>query len=516
MNNNKKKIFIITGISLLVLIVIIGGTYAWYVWTTSDNEVTKIVAGVGSATVTFDGGSDISANLKPVADKSNGIVKTIKVKSDTAGLLFNMYLDIVSIDTGLKDVSFKYEFYKGETKVKEGNFTDTYLNSNTATCSTNSTKHITLLSNESISTSSTIYTLYIWIDGANYTNPNTMMNKKFDFKLHANGEGAVVKQILGNAAQYITNLYTNADKEEATNYTNRTVYSLDTGHLLMDDRLGGAVALNDSKGNIRYYGNAQTNYVYFNCSDYVNQSSNTCELWRIIGVFDGKLKIIRNDYIAYDDIPLDYDKTVATYWKNTITAALLNPWEPGCRTYWNATENPNYICNSRANSLYQEFSSQMIGISFQNDETRNMITSYPKYLYSLASVNNAIDQGIENVYQLNVNMVDNTENDIYVGILDLIDYGYAALFADGCYDLSSLSSYAECGKETWMYISSGKSEFLINSENSKALQIKNTDTITEVNFTSEGGVLRPVVYLNSNVRFSYGAGTEDEPYQLLS
>lgn len=232
--------------------------------------------------------------------------------------------------------------------------------------------------------------------------------------------------------------------------------------------------------------------------------------------FDGKLKIIRNDYIAYDDIPLDYDKTVATYWKNTITAALLNPWEPGCRTYWNATENPNYICNSRANSLYQEFSSQMISISFQNDETRNMITSYPKYLYSLASVNNAIDQGIEKVYQLNVNTVDNTENDIYVGILDLIDYGYAALFADGCYDLSSLSSYAECGKETWMYISSGKSEFLINSENSKALQIKNTDTITEVNFTSEGGVLRPVVYLNSNVRFSYGAGTEDEPYQLLS
>lgn len=44
-----------------------------------------------------------------------------------------MYLDIVSIDTGLKDVSFKYEFYKGETKVKEGNFTDTYLNSNTTT-----------------------------------------------------------------------------------------------------------------------------------------------------------------------------------------------------------------------------------------------------------------------------------------------------------------------------------------------------------------------------------------------
>ena len=29
-----------------------------------------------------------------------------------------MYLDITSIDTGLKDESFRYELYKGTTKVK--------------------------------------------------------------------------------------------------------------------------------------------------------------------------------------------------------------------------------------------------------------------------------------------------------------------------------------------------------------------------------------------------------------
>ena len=73
--NKKKKIFLITGISLLVLIAIVGGTYAWYVWTTSDSDTTKIVAGVGAATVTFDGGSDINANLRPVSDKSKGIIK---------------------------------------------------------------------------------------------------------------------------------------------------------------------------------------------------------------------------------------------------------------------------------------------------------------------------------------------------------------------------------------------------------------------------------------------------------
>ena len=190
--NNKSKKFMLFGLIALVITIAVSSTYAYYVWTTSDNEVTKIVAGVGSATVTFDGGSDINASLRPVSDKSKGIVKEIKVKADTTGLTFNMYLDITSIATELKDVSFRYEFYKGTTKVKEGNFSDTYLNSNAADCSTNSTKHITLLTNESISTSNTNYTLYIWIDGANYVNPSTMMDKTFKFKLHADGEGAVL------------------------------------------------------------------------------------------------------------------------------------------------------------------------------------------------------------------------------------------------------------------------------------------------------------------------------------
>ena len=84
-----------------------------------------------------------------------------------------MYLDITSIDTGLKDESFRYELYKGTTKVKEGNFSDSYLTSNTVTCTKNNTNHIVLLTNESISTSKTQYTLYIWIDGSLVNNDNS-------------------------------------------------------------------------------------------------------------------------------------------------------------------------------------------------------------------------------------------------------------------------------------------------------------------------------------------------------
>ena len=377
--NKKKKIFLITGISLLVLIAIVGGTYAWYVWTTSDSDTTKIVAGVGAATVTFDGGSDINANLRPVSDKSKGIIKNISVKGDTTGLVFNMYLDITSIDTGLKDESFRYELYKGTTKVKEGNFSDSYLTSNTVTCTKNNTNHIVLLTNESISTSKTQYTLYIWIDGANYTNPNTMMNKTFSFKLHADGEGAVMKGY--TAADYITDLYTEAAKVTATN--NSITYNTAPSVSLMNDRLGGTTTDLDG-GNIRYYGANPNNYIYFNCSDYSNQTSSTCETWRIIGVFDGKLKLIKSESIgAYswdnkDTSTGAENDTGKNDWTTARLMKLLNP-----SNYYKVDSNDNNLgqslyYNSASGKCYSGQNNATVDCDFtstgiKNDTTRNMI-----------------------------------------------------------------------------------------------------------------------------------------------
>ncbi len=255
------------------MIAIIGGTYAWYVWNTNTNEVTKIVAGVGSATVTFDGGSDINASLRPVADKSKGIVKEIKVKADTTGLTFNMYLDITNIATELKDVSFRYEFYKGTTKVKEGNFSDTYLNSNTTDCTTNSTKHITLLNNESIGTTNSVYTLYIWIDGANYVNPSTMMGKEFNFKLHADGEGAVVKLPADVTLSRLNALNSTivVDTEHTPDFStvsgNNGIKYSDTGDVVasnVGDGTKGIYVSEDDLGKSYYFrGDVDDNYVKF-------------------------------------------------------------------------------------------------------------------------------------------------------------------------------------------------------------------------------------------------------------
>ena len=526
--NKKKKIFLITGISLLVLIAIVGGTYAWYVWTTSDSDTTKIVAGVGAATVTFDGGSDINANLRPVSDKSKGIVKNISVKGDTTGLVFNMYLDITSIDTGLKDESFRYELYKGTTKVKEGNFSDSYLTSNTVTCTKNNTNHIVLLTNESISTSKTQYTLYIWIDGANYTNPNTMMNKTFSFKLHADGEGAVMKGY--TAADYITDLYTEAAKVTATN--NSITYNTAPSVSLMNDRLGGTTTDLDG-GNIRYYGANPNNYIYFNCSDYSNQTSSTCETWRIIGVFDGKLKLIRGSQIgkySWDNKNTSTGAEKDTGKNDWTTARLMKLLNPS--NYYKVDSNDNNLgqslyYNSASGKCYSGQNNATVDCDFtstgiKNAETRNMIA---ETTYNLGGWNsNSVYSNQIYEYERGTTVYSGRPT-TWKGKIALAypsDYGYAADL-NQCKD-KTLYDYNNrtCTSNNWM-----KAIITNNGSNTGWLLTPRSGSSSNAWYVNSGGFVSrdsiayvaygavPVLSLSSELGIeSGGDGSSSKPYKL--
>ena len=531
--NNKAKIYMIFGLIVLVIVVIVSGTYAYYVWTTSDSDTTKIVAGIGAATVTFDGGSDISANLRPVSDKSKGIVKNINVKADTTGLVFNMYLDITSIDTGLKDESFRYELYKGDTKVKEGNFSDSYLTSNTVTCTKNNTNHIVLLTNESISTSKTSYTLYIWIDGENYTNPNTMMNKTFSFKLHADGEGAVLKG--PTAAETITKLYMNASKTPATNngitYNYANIYDTDsddnTSGGLMNDKLGGTTTSLDG-GNIRYYGANPNNYIYFNCETYPDTN---CELWRIIGVFDGKLKIIRNEGIGkYSWDNKDTSTGAEDNWgKNDWSTArlmkLLNPSD-----YYKVDSNDNNLgqslyYNSASGKCYSEAYNATVDCDFtntgiKNNTTRNMIE---EVTWNLGGWNTSQTYSDVAYKKERGTTVYTGRPTIWTGKIALAypsDYGYAANF-NQCNQTLTKYNDSTCTSHNWISTivnNEGYGGWLLTPASNysrMAADVHLTGFIhTPGSMTSNSLGAIPVLYLDSSISIVGGTGTSDNPYQI--
>ena len=511
MKDNKAKIYMIFSLIVLVIVVIVSGTYAYYVWTTSDSDTTKIVAGIGAATVTFDGGSDISANLRPVSDKSKGIVKNISVKADTTGLVFNMYLDITSIDTGLKDESFRYELYKGTTKVKEGNFSDSYLTSNTVTCTKNNTNHIVLLTNESISTSKTSYTLYIWIDGANYTNPKSMMNQTFSFKLHADGEGAVLKRL--TAAETITNVYMDAAKETVTN--NSIIYNTAPSVSLMNDGLSG--------GNIRYYGASPNNYIYFNCSDYSNQSSSTCETWRIIGVFNGKVKLIRGSQIG----KYSWDSSVRNVnygcgfndWSQADLMKLLNSGydseSVGGSLYWNAQSG---TCFSGRDNATVDCDFTSTGI--KNDETRNMIA---EVTYNLGGWNDTkIYPNQIYVYERGRTVFSGRPT-TWTGKIAVAypsDYGYAADL-NQCKQTLVNYDNSTCTSNNWMKNivtnNGGNYGWLLThrpDSSSSTWTVRREGLANNISEASGGLGVVPVLSLSSELGIESGDGSSSNPYKL--
>ena len=180
----KYKLYIIIGVSILILLV--GGTLAYYTWKSTSNAVVN--AEVCTPTVTFAGGSTINGvDIVPVLTKEEGTIKDIEVKKNSTcnrDVTMNLYLELTTFPTELAESSFVYELYKNsETMaIASGNFSNKEQGNT-----------ITLLSNQILNTSKDTYTLYIYIDG-NVDNPGTMAGKNFLFKLWGSGEGAIYKE----------------------------------------------------------------------------------------------------------------------------------------------------------------------------------------------------------------------------------------------------------------------------------------------------------------------------------
>ena len=183
-NIDKRTLYIIIGVSILILSV--GGTLAYYIWSSNTNAIVNTE--VCTPTVTFAGGSTINGvDMIPVLTKEEGTIKDIEVKKNSTcnrDVTMNLYLELTTFPTELAESSFVYELYKNsETMaIASGNF------SNKKEGDT-----ITLLSNQILNTSKDTYTLYIYIDG-NVDNPSTMAGKNFLFKLWGSGEGAIYKE----------------------------------------------------------------------------------------------------------------------------------------------------------------------------------------------------------------------------------------------------------------------------------------------------------------------------------
>ena len=312
--------------------------------------------------------------------------------------------------------------------------------------------------------------------------------------------------------KYITNLYANASKSTVTN--NSITYNYATSESLMNDRLGGTTSSLDG-GNIRYYGATPNNYVYFNCESY---PSTNCELWRIIGVFDGKIKLIRNSSIgrySWDTSAREVGSgSGVNEWSQADLMKLLNPG------YTKESVNNSLYYNSKGGQCYAGANNAETPCDFtytgiKNDTTRNMIADAKWSLLGW------LDEGA-NVYADQSYKLENTSGTVYTGnktswtgkiaLPYPSDYAYSA-YLGKC--TSTLGEYSNCS--SWM-----KTMF-----NSKTIALLTPIVSSSFVFHVAGGCLDlgepyaaldseifPTLYLNANVSIKTGSGTLNSPYQL--
>ena len=500
-----SKRYIQIGI-LIVLISLVGlaSTYAWFTWKSSSN--TNVTLSIGNlADVTFTSGPDINiTNLAPVYNYTDGVSTTFVMKnnSTTNNLNYEIKLDVTSISNELKSESFKYTLLKDNKVVQTGNLKNA-VNGKTLILNTG------LLAKGSTSN----YKLYFWIDG-NIENSSSMMNK------------SLVGMIdVGEKTTYINNLYNNSTKTPVVN--NSITYQYDTTNNLMQD----------TAGNIRYYGASPNNYIYFNCDSY---PSTNCELWRIIGVFDGKIKLMRNETIrimSYDD---DYQDTYLQQLTSSdsnsvikmlqydndseVTAKLLAPSGDGQNDYSSSSLQKilnNYYYNklNYTGTITYDFTNTGI----KNDTTRNMIAETTWNLGGWDTSNIYSNVMYEKERGTTVYSGRSTTWTDKIALSYPSDYGYATDLSKCSQTLvnydSSTDSYA-CRSNDWMYPIFGKINggWLLtpNSGNSdRAFFVYSSGCVDHDNghVWYEYGVA-PVLYLGSDQDIVAGDGSQSNPYKL--
>ena len=302
-------------------------------------------------------------------------------------------------------------------------------------------------------------------------------------------------------------------------------------------------ASDDTDKNVRYIGKDPSNYVYFNCSDYNNPTADTCELWRIIGVFnnvtksDGSrenlVKIIRADSLGnYSWDNKDTSTGAETkYGKNDWTTArlnyLLNPGHDsesiGGSLYYNAKSGTCYYGQNNATT-----SCDFTSTGLKNDTTRNAIEEVVWNLGGTGSYTSASNGLASHFYGYErgttVYSGRPTTWTGKVGLMYPSDYGYAT--SGG----SSKDRAACLAKELYNWDSSDFSDckgndYLLDANSWQWTLAPRSAGADIVFFVYGGGyvnfylayysnAVRPVLFLKSNIQVDKGTGAKSDPYRL--
>ena len=238
-----------------------------------------------------------------------------------------------------------------------------------------------------------------------------------------------------------------------------------------------SLANSAADNSYRYAGANPNNYVCFGSDAETCPSDN---LYRVIGVFDNNVKLIKStSYGSYA-----WDTSGSNTWSTSSIKSILNN---------------NYL--------------ESLGAIWQDKIVSHKWSVGGGHHQYLRDVN---AQTAYN-YEVGSNSSDTTDN-MNIGLMYVSDYYYGATNTYWTYPGYSyseeISDYKAATESNWLYI--GSVEWIIPRRSDTADRVFAIDgtgfvgnTVVTASFT-----IRPVFYLNSDVSYVSGDGTESNPYRI--
>ena len=277
----------------------------------------------------------------------------------------------------------------------------------------------------------------------------------------------------------------------------------------------------------RYAGanNDVNNYVCFGSDDKNCLYDN---LYRIIGVFNNQVKLIKADFAGPNLLGTDgdYKETIdgkfSTYYEGKNSKQYLYYLN---YRYLNSTNDTYYLNNTWSNSFLNT-------INLNSNYINNIGTKWAdKIAETTWKVGGNVIEKLQQVpiketyYNEIINPFttgtsDNkTTYDTKIGLMYLSDYGYAALpnsWIKTLYPTEGYGSY-QYNNDDWLKL--GQNEATITrcttSKESDGCMVLNGDSgYTSGVYVYNGYSIRPVFYLNTSITYISGDGTSQNPIRL--
>ena len=524
MEKNKTKIITIASIIALTIL-IIGATYAYFQAQTGEGSQTDIRINANTVdTLTFETGDPITLTL----DQENfaqgtgnqtgstfaKAMLTANNKTNTATEHYYMYLNISNntftytqdeetpeILLTIKDTN------NNEITSLNGLTYKTITDGNGTTLKgfdiTNQKELITIFENREITTSSSI--TEEWNVTVTYVNYNVDQsanaNKSFNAKLMIQKEE--YKILLGD---YVISQYAGTQGDNSLYYHDSTL-------------------ANGARDNsYRYAGASETvnNFICFGSTVSPCPSDN---LYRIIGVIDDKVKLIKYDYAssvllgtdgdyrtdaATAGMSTDYYKGTkemsdigVCYWNYKATNSATNTWSTSLLNKTNL--NTNFI-----NNIGEEWANKIATTTWKvgGNTYDNVIKAIPSVTYQNEIVSPNATNSTDNA----------TEYIAKIGLIYASDYGFAAspsAWTTTLYDYDGNDANGTSIKTiNWMYM--GLHEWTISRRSDLSISAFDVGGYGHVNndtVSSHIGV-RPSFNLESSVNYVSGSGSMSDPIRV--